>query len=273
MKELVELTIYQLEALEQTKKPIPARDELEKRLAELTQGRSVPVVVFNCLLPTWRQPFMREYPQTDFSFDADTAICKYFQDDIGLTLLGLQDLGTPDLNIVIPDSELLDERVFSFAQTRQERLELGSDSKAALSAMLTGLDNPEDAVKLWSEYCCRQSVRTPAEYTEENYRRIQSDPNLIKKVQGQIKDSTQHFQKNCGIDMSKANPKEVLDRTTWYLAMYMGEGQALLESRAIVLNLEDSRVPAWFQRGANNQLPILTPVNSKDFYDWRKEIK
>ncbi|TSC86877.1 MAG: hypothetical protein G01um10147_752 [Microgenomates group bacterium Gr01-1014_7] len=270
MNELVELTLYNLEQLEQTGRPLPAREELKSRLIELAESRSVPVVVFNCLNPDWRPGSKRDYPKAAFSFNPETSICRYYQDYVAITLLALQDLGTPNLNIVIPDSELLDERVFSFAQSKEERIDTSLSAKSALSSVLTELDNPEQAVTLWSEYCAGQSLKTPFEYTTENYRRIQSDPGLQKKVQDQIKDSARFFDKK-GVNFKKIDPRVIYERIAWYEAMYMGEGQALLESGAIVLNFEDSRIAAWFQRGADSKLPILTPVNANDFYAWRRK--
>lgn len=272
MKELVPFTLYNLEQLEQTGRPLPAKDELEARLVELAEGREVPLVVFNCLDFSWKPVSQRGYPLSVVSCNPETAICRFYQDYIGVTLLELQSLGTANLNVIVPDSELLDERVFSFAQTREERLTIAQSSKTALSSTLTELENPEQAITLWSDYCIQQSLRTPFEYTTENYQKIQSDSKLQKKVQDQVKDSGRYFEKS-GIDVSNVDPKEIFERTSWYLAMYMGEGQALLESRAIVLNLEDSRVAAWFQRGADSKLPILTPVNANDFYTWRKKVQ
>lgn len=272
MDELVTCTLYNLEQLEQTGKPLPAKDALEARLVELTEGREVPLVVFNCLDFSWKPALKRGYPLSVVSCNPETSICRYYQDYIGVTLLELQALGTPRLNVIIPDSELLDERVFSFAQSREERVATSLSAKSTLSSTLTELDDPEQAVTLWTEYCIQQSLKSPFEYITENYRNIQTDPRLQKKVQDQVKDSRSYFEKS-DIDLDRVNPKEIFDRTCWYVAMYMGEGQALLESRAIVLNLEDSRVAAWFQRGADSRLPILTPVNANDFYAWRKGVK
>lgn len=268
MRELVPFTMYNLEQLEQTGRPLPARNELEARLFELTEGREVPLVVFNCLDFSWKQALKRGYPLSAVSCNLETSICRYYQDYIGVIFLELQVLGTPSLNVIVPDSELLDERVFSFAASRKERVALALNAKSALSSVLTELDNPEQAVTLWSEYCIQQSLKSPFEYTEENYQRVQADPRLQKKVRDQVKDSRRYFEKN-NVDISIVDEREIFNRTAWYLTMYMGEGQALLESRAIVINLEDSRVAVWFQRGADNRLPILTPVNSNDFYTWR----
>lgn len=267
----IECVLYNLEQIECSNKPLEAKGELKKRLEELAEGRKITLVAFNCLDFSWIQQQRNLYPQSLVSADSKFSICRYYQDYIGVAGLELAELGKPTLNIIVPDSELLDERVFSFAQSRQERIDLAAASRVALAAELIALDNPNSPVMLWSEYCQQQNLKSPLEYTAENYLRIQSEPKLQKKVRDQAKDSKKYFERN-NIDVSRVEDSEFIDRTAWYLAMYMGEGQALSESRAICLNLEDNRVPAWFQRGANGLLPILNPADPNEFYAWRAKI-
>lgn len=269
----VECVLYNLDQMvERTGKPIPARDRLESRLMELVEGRRVPVPVFNCLEFSWRPSDKRRaYPKSIVFSDPNTSICRFYQDDIAIVKLELEELGTPDLKVIIPDSELLDERVFSFAQSKEERITIACGSRLALASVLTELGDSNEVVILWSEFCAQQGLKSPFDYTAENYGKIQGDPVLQRKVGNQVKDSRQYIERS-GVSLEGVNEQEIFDRTAWYLAMYMGEGQALAEARTICLNLEDGRVPAWFQRGANGQLPILTPVDPKKFYSWRASI-
>ena len=269
-KELIACTLYSLEQMEFGGKALPAKPQLEERLGELVEGRRVPLVVFNCLEFSWRPAEKRgKYPQSIVSCKPEVAVCKYFGDEIGVVKLELGELGTmPDLKVIVPDSELLDDRVFSFAQSRTERLDLAFNSREALATQLSGLNDPASPVILWSDYCQQLGLKSPMEYTAENFNKIEDDPKLQRKVKDQIKDSARYLERS-GISMEDVNLGEVYQRTAWYLAMYMGEGEALKDNRAICLNLEDGRVPAWFQRGAGGMLPIITPVDPKDFYNWR----
>lgn len=271
MKVNVECVLYNLEQIELGKKPVSAKEELRARLTELTEGRDVPLVVFNCLKLEWLKQKKDEYPQAVVSFNPKLAACRYYQQDLEIIRLDLLTLGKPDLEVIIPDSELLDERVFSFAQSRQERFACALNSKIGLASELSELAPDEKPVLLWSEYCQKQGLKSPMDYTVENYQRIQRDSQLQKKVTNQVKDSKKFFEKD-GIDLSAVKDSIIYDRIAWYLAMYMGEGQALRDNRAICLNLEDGRVPAWFQRGADGLLPILNPVDPNEFYAWRAKI-
>lgn len=264
----ISLVKFNLGQMEQGGKPIPATNELEKRLAELAEGRKVPLVTFNCLEVSWR-PDQRRYPQSILTASLDTAVCRYNRDAIEIVQMELAQVGDPELSIIVPDSELTDARVFSFAQSEAERLTLASSFRKDLSLALFNSD--DDQVKLWSDYCNQQGLRSPTDYTKENYDRIQREPDLLKKVRGQMKDSRKYLERS-GLDkdyIASIRDDEAMERTSWYLAMYMGEGQVLRDSQAIVLNLEDGRVPAWFQRGARGSLPILTPVDATEFYRWR----
>lgn len=270
MSVAVECVLYNLGQMEFGGKPIPATDELRNRLVELQEGRRVPLVTFNCLETSWR-PATRRYPQIVFTPRVDMAVCRYNLDAIEIVRLDLQQVGEPDLKVVVPDSELTDARVFSFAQSEAERLTIAKTYRQTLEDDLSVLNSPDTPVTLWGEYCQSQGLCRPADYTKENYDRIQSDPKLMKKVRDQAKDSLKFFERN-GLPkdyLEAITEDERIDRTAWYLAMYMGEGQALRESRAIVLNFEDGRVAAWFQRGSDGKLPILTPVDPTEFYIWR----
>lgn len=271
-KELIECALYSLEQMELGGNSLPAKPQLEERLTELTEGRRVPLVVFNCLEFSWKPADKRgSYPRSTVSCNPELSIARYYSDDIEIVKMELDALGSTDLKVIVPDSELLDERVFSFSQSREERMAVAFSSRTGLTDELAQLNGPESPVTLWSDYCRDNGLSTPMDYTAESYERIQQDPKLQKKIREQVKDSRKYLARN-GISMDDVPERVAFDRTAWYLAMYMGEGQALAESRAICLNLEDGRVPAWFQRGASGLLPIITPVNPKDFYSWRASL-
>lgn len=267
--DIISSVLFSLEQMEFGGKPIEAKAELGQRLTELSQGKAVPLVVFNCLEFTW-QPNGNRYPKSVVSGDPQTAITGYFQDEIQLIKLELETIGKPALRIIVPDSELFDERVFSFAQTTQERTKVAEQVKLDLSQRLAELNDPDSPIVLWSDYCREQRLFSPREYTKKNYTRITGDPELLKKVREQVRDSKKYFEKN-GL-FSTYIKYDFLEKIAWYCAMYAGEGQALAESRAIVLNFEDRRVPDWFQRGADDKLPILNPGDPFAFYAWRRSL-
>lgn len=259
------------ERIEFGKKPIPAAEEFINRLTELQEGRRVPVVIFNCLDFQWKA-IPQSYPQSTILDGTNTSICSYFEPNIQIYMKKLNLLGQSDLYIIVPDSELFDNRPFSFSQPNYIRKAIGEKVKNNLKEKLKGLK--EKKVVFWSEYCSENGLSTPFEYTTSNMQKIKDDPDLLKKVLGQVKDSGSYFiSKGMNLNYIKSIKDEMTERTTSYLAMYAGEGQALAESRAIVINLEDQRVSAWFQRGANEKLPILTPVSPTNYYKWRNQKK
>ncbi len=252
---------------------IPAQDQFKTRLKELQAGRKVPVVIFNCLDFKWGED-QNNYPKSIILENTDTSICKYFSSNIVMFMNKLKTLGIPQLNIIIPDSELFDNRPFSFMQDESTRLQIASTVYKNLSEELSSIDITfAGSVVLWSKYCKKNNLSSPFKYTSLNIDRIRRDDLLMQKVKKQAKDSKKYFiARGLNSNYVETIENEMLDKTLAYLAMYAGEGQALAESCAIVINLEDQRVSAWFQRGAKDQLPILTPVNSKEFYNWRKNI-
>lgn len=257
-------------------KPIPAAVQFRNRLTELTQGRRVPVALFNCLDFSWRQGSLGEYPQSVVLNDTTTANVAYYQREVVDIVEQLQTLGNPAVSIIIPDSELFDERPFNHSQTLQTRQMIRDQVQIGLSQRLSDLEKTGARIITWSEYCA-QFVPVglkPEEFTKNEYDRIGRNPDLVKKVREQAKDSRKHFtRRNLDPEYINTIPEAVMiDKTRWYCAMYMGEAIALSISRAIVLNLEDSRVKAWYLRGSSN-LPILTPVDPNSYYGWRNNSK
>lgn len=270
---------------------IPARDELYKRLVMLTQGASVPLVVFNCLDFAWKED-SDNYPLSRIIDDTSTSICGYFSGEMEATVAALQSLSPNgmsgiNLHVIVPDSELFDERVFRYAQDIESRQSIGIKVKDELSQKLSNQSGiGKDAVIFWSEYCARYGLPEPTEYTGLNADRLtrtsfadNSSPreqNLYRTFRKQVGDSQEYLINN-GLKrnyVSYGIPRSERElRTLWYCAMYMGEGQALAESNAISLNLEDPRVSKWFNIGSEDKLPILTPVNPSDYYQWRNAYR
>lgn len=257
-------------------KPIPAAAQFRNRLTELTQSRRVPVVLFNCLDFSWRQGLFGEYPQSVVLNDTTTTNVGYYQKDVVDIVERLQTLGNPTVSIIIPDSELFDERPFNHSQDLVTRRMIRDQVQTGLSIRLSDLQKAGARIITWSDYCTQfvPIGLQPEEFTKNEYDRIGRNPDLAKKVREQAKDSRKHFtRRNLDPEYVRTIPEEVMiDKTRWYCAMYMGEAIALSISRAIVLNLEDSRVKAWYLRGSSN-LPILTPVDPNLYYGWRNDSK
>lgn len=251
---------------------IPATDQLTLRLAELTEGRRVPVPVFQCIDFVWRPAQQGEYPISVTRADLDNPICGFYETDIIEVRDKLATLGSPRLSVIIPDSEVTDTRPFSFALGLQERQQMVADYKINLPVRLARICDAGGEVMLWSEYCKVYGLTNPYEYTTQGREMIRNKPKYVKSVQSHVKNSRDMF-KSRGLNPGYVDsiPYQIIEeKAGWYFAMYAGEGMALRDSQSIPLNLEDSRVPTWFQRGAEGQLPIVTPVNPDDFYNWRK---
>lgn len=272
------------------KRTIPARDVLMQRMVDLTQGQKVPLVIFNCLDFDW-EPSPGAYPRAKILDDTSTSIVGYFQNSVKADIAALEKLvpndsdGGIDLCVIIPDSELFDERVFPFAQTTDERIRLAEKVKIDLSEKFNGFQTEQKSpVMFWSEYCKTYDLQFPADYTENCANQLvnagtaesQREKDLFVSILKQQKSSKSHFM-NKGMSYPYLEydipSQEMLSRITWYCAMYMGEGQALAESNAIVLNLEDFRVGKWYNIGSSDTLPIVTPVNPSDYYQWRNQRK
>jgi hypothetical protein len=267
-------TVRALQAVEQGSRGIIGENALVARLGELTQGSSVPLVIFNCIGFEFSEN--GSYPQATPLMDAPS-IAQFYARDITNIVNMLQQVGEPDVSILVPDSEL-DTRVLNIPM-RDDELVVTRD---ALKGTLTDtLRNLPFKVELLSEYAKRFGLEDPKTYTESNYKKIKQEKKIKKSHVASERD---YFR---GREMSESylsgiSDEVIADRLAWYFGMYAGEGQMLAESRAIIVNLEDDgRVSSWLARGAaqnfgktvDSPLPILTPVQTKDFVKLRRTRK
>lgn len=243
------------------------RMALLRRLAELSVGRTVPVTVFNCFSFQWTTN-PNSYPSCSILPDTDTAISLYYQDNIRLLRQQLTRIGNPDFTLIIPDSEALDDRLWPFTQSLAERVSVINKVKNNLQAQL-----PDMPVFFWSEFCNLSSLNSPVEYTTTSYEKITTDPLLAQKVERSLDNERRFFGTDLGFKTANKISESLLyEKYLWYCAMYCGEGRALSQAGALVLNFEEITVPRWFQIGADSQLAIITPVQDINiYYQWKNK--
>lgn len=242
-----------------------------QRLAELENSRQVPVVVFNCIFFNYSPDPESGYPLYTALDGTEKPISAFYLPRIVESLDALSTIGSPKPYIVVPDSELLDERIFPFTQNEQERQQIALKMTRALKEVITA-QAPSSAIDviLWSQYCQKYGLKSPFDYTQEALLKVINQ--RPEAIQRQTQDSYQYFL-NRGLDykaLNRVSDEEFENRIKWYLAMYAGEGRALEDSGAIVLNFEDLRVRKWLKAGSENQLPVLTPVPTlSDYKKWQ----
>lgn len=252
---------------------LQTREALGQRLQELASGKTVPVVVFNCIFFNYSEDPNGRYPRYTAVDDTSKPISTFYADDIIASLDALKIIGTPKPYIVVPDSELLDERVFPFTQSQEEREALITHIKAELQASVTIPPEYRLEIITWSEYCQRYWLQSPSVYTEEALTR--DVDTRVGAVSRQVQDSFQYFLgRGIKFDSLIRIPDEEFEsRIRWYLAMYAGEGRALQDSSAIVLNFEDLRVRKWLRIGSDSQLPVLTPIPTlAEYKKWQSLV-
>jgi hypothetical protein len=257
------------EQREQFGKPVPGKSALIRRLEDLSSGESIPIVVFNCIGFTYTPDTDRVYPAAVPSRSGSSSIVDFYKNDLNSLVREVTKLGDPDIQIIVPDSEF-DRRVLNIPLEDAELKKTASEIKSDLSNRLQELPA---TVSLLSEYNEKYGLLSPESYTEQNYSRIREFGAVKKK---HIKAERQYFSRNnIGDDYLESVADETIaERLMWYYGMYAGEGEAMRDSGAIVINLEDDgRVPTWLQRGASQTLtstdgdvlPIITPVRTKEF--------
>lgn len=272
----VDNVLSYFEQREQYGKPIPGKSTFRKRLEDLSSGKRVPVVLFNCISFTYAQDGQGIYPTAVPTATDTTSIVNFYKRDLDGLIKEVTKIGNPDVQVIVPDSEF-DRRVLNIPLQDEELNERSIEIKDDLEDRLQGLPV---TISLLSEFNERYGLPSPEAYTEQNYTRIKQTGGIKKK---HVKAERLYFSRNNISDdfLEKISDEVIADRLMWYFGMYAGEGEAMRDSEAVVINLEDDgRVPTWLQRGASQNvkssegdvLPILTPVNTKEFVQYKKTV-
>lgn len=237
-----------------------------ERLAEMSVGRPVPMPVFNCFSFNWA-PQKNSHPICTIYSNIDTAISLYYQSRLNEVASLLAQVGQADISLIVPDSEALDERLWPFNQNQGQRISMVEETKSNLSK------RSAYPVFTWNEFCQLYNLDSPENYTLNNYQRITVSEELTDIVKQSLPKEREYFANYLGKNQAQAIPEDILlEKILWYRSMYAGEGQALAQAGAMVLNFEEATVPRWFQIGANNQLAIITPVKDVNmYYAWKNE--
>lgn len=293
----IEALVQNLRTMEQWRPGPQLQGEatIVKALKTATEtGNPVDLVTINCIDFQFSPYFVNEkasYPfATPQKGTPERSICTFYQEPLKQTLQTFQDVASTTLSIIIPDSELFDPRVFRYDTTDAERKDIGETTKAAISESLSPLKSMGSEVLFWSEYCQRNNLPEPSSVTHAMFEEIkrqragkaaatsrrekeQGYP-LANAIDRQIKDSRK-FLIDRGLSAEYVNQleqTELTERTMWYCAMYMGEGAGI----QILVNLEDGRVPAWYERGAQvngSEIGIITPVKPKEYTLYKRSLK
>jgi hypothetical protein len=272
----VNSVVRYFEGKEQGGKPIPGKDIFIKRLESIAAGEKVPIVIFNCISFTYYPDQEGLYPAATPVVAGASSIVDFYRNDLAELVREVKKLGEPDVQVVVPDSEF-DKRVLNIPLSDEKLRKMATELKRDLADRLQGL--PVN-VSLLTEYTHNYGLPSPSTYTEKNYSRIKESGSIKRK---HVNAERQYFSRNAIVSgyLQGISDEAISERLMWYYGMYAGEGEALRDSGAIVLNLEDdSRVTTWLQRGASQNfkattaasLPILTPVTTREFVEYKKIV-
>lgn len=268
--EKVQQVLEYFQAKEYRGKPIAGAESFAQRLTELTEGREVPFALINCIMFDL-EANGRDYPAFTALRGRGLSIVAFWQKSIAEDLDQLSRLGSVKPTILVPNSELTDGKLWKFSQSVAGRESLADTLQADLRTQNKLLVDQYGAeVILWDEFSKREGLKAPEVYTDEQERRILAQPDLLKKVQGQIKRARTYLEGYIGAPAVKAiSDRTIFDHIIRYDAMYAGEGAALAALMAINPNPEERNVITWNQIGADNQLAAPTPFDIDQFYKWR----
>ncbi|MCL5675702.1 MAG: hypothetical protein M1120_01080 [Patescibacteria group bacterium] len=267
-------TLRYFEVNEFNRRPIPDRPTLLNKLVNLARGFPELFLVYNCFRFQWEERG-KKYPAAKIDPRIELTPVFYHGKTIKETAKVLSQLGPAIIALVVPDSEAKDSRLWEFAQTEEERKLLIKKVRQNLDLFwedITRYNGIDSLVMTWSELCLSFGLPEPQVYTTTAYDKIKQNAELISEIESVCIPEDDSYLISYGINPGVIKRREKLERVLWYYSMYYGEGMALSDMDACVINIEDFRVTDWLQKGANDKLVVVSPTSDiYTYYAWRKE--
>lgn len=250
-------------------------------LVSFSQGKPTDFPVWNCIGFQWIKDTRGGFPFCNLRNNLDAAISIYYQDTIQEMCEMLSFIGTPQVSILLPSNEALDERVWRYRQPLEERQDVIAQAVAGINARFQDVRLPSNATVQavrWDDFLkSRGAQKTAEEYSEEGEKRVKASPNFLKIRREAIKSGRKYLEQN-GIT-NVTNDDLLAERQIMYYGVYAGEGVAYEELQAsgrniAVVNFEEMRVSQMAYLGSNANTVFVTPITwqqMQGFYQWEKQ--
>jgi hypothetical protein len=250
---------------------------LAKDLTELSEGKPTDVILFNCLTFEWEKEkdSPGKYPACRVKSEPETSIALFNLPRIQEMTTELAKIGNTEIIVMVPSTEATSERVWRYAQSRQERETIVDEAVDKLNQVL-----PKPIIaNRWDTYLKTRGITIdPDDYSLAGENLLKQLPSFQAQLPEIISGEVEYFQQ-IGIEV---DPNEIKDSSISYFGMYAGEGITMKDIKnkgqrqVVVANFEEFRVAKTTLAGAQGQLSIITPTSDKEmtaYYKWKNEIQ
>lgn len=247
-------------------------------LVSFSRGIPTDFTIWNCIGFEWIKDPKAGFPFCNITNNLDAAITLHFKDRIQEICEMLSFIGNPQVSVLVPSNEALDERVWRYRQPLEERQRVINEAVKGLNERFQGLQLPENATVQavrWDDFLAsRGAQRAPAEYSKDGEKRVRESQNFGKITKEAIKSGRRYLVQN-GI-ANVTNNDLLAERQIMYYGVYAGEGVAYEELRKggrniIVVNFEEMRVSQMAYLGSASSTAFVTPITwrqMQEYYRW-----
>lgn len=237
-----------------------------KDLVDFSQGKPTDFIIWNCIGFQWKNDLKGGFPLSDISPNLDASIAWYFKAKIKDMCEWLSCIGNPEVSILVPSNEALDERVWRYTQLAEEREGVINQAVTGLSDKFKTMPVPENVclqVTRWDDFLLRRSAeKTQTAYSQEGENRVRESKNIAKITKEAVGSYRRYLQDN-GIKNLKDD--ELANRRIMYYGVYAGEGVFYEEQKkrnrnTIVVNFEEMRVAQMGYLGSDGSATFVTPI-------------
>lgn len=247
-------------------------------LVSFSNGKPTDFPIWNCIGFEWTKDPKAGFPFCNITNNLDAAIVLYFIGKIQGMCEMLSFIGNPQVSVLVPSNEALDERVWRYRQPLEERQRVINGAVEGLNERFQGLSLPENATvraMRWDDFLTsRGAQRAPADYSTEGEKRVRESKNFGKITKEAVKSGRRYLGQN-GIT-NVTNNDLLAQRQIMYYGVYAGEGVVYGELKKggrniVVVNFEEMRVSQMAYLGSASSTSFVTPITwqqMQGYYRW-----
>ncbi|MEK7092782.1 MAG: hypothetical protein AAB907_04105 [Patescibacteria group bacterium] len=244
------------------------RDErrFAKDLVDFSQGKPTDFIIWNCIGFQWENDLRGGFPRSEITSNLDASIAWYFNTQIEEMSLMLSDIGNPNISIIIPSNEALDERVWKYTQPTEERNAIVDQAVAGLSEKFKTMPLQENVclqVTRWDDFLIKRGAeKTQTAYSQEGENRIRKSGKIARITTEAIRSYRKYLEEK---GIKHLRDDELANRRIMYYGVYAGEGVFYEEQKrknrnTVVVNFEEMRVAQMGYLGSNGSATFVTPI-------------
>ncbi len=265
-------------------------DLLLERLAQIARGEEVDFLIWNCLGFEFVPDEEGGFPKTIVTSNLDTAITRFFADQLGEVMQIVSSLGNANFVILVPTNEGLGDGlgIWRYVQSKNERQSIIDQAITEFGEIIEMIELYSGSIGIsvmrWDDYlelseCGLDQNEITGIGIESSYFSDAESLDYREEVLAQGKSTLRDYSSELDLDDPMVE-QAILARQLRFKGVYRGEGAVSRGNRIgnrdmVWLNFEGAGVKEDQLAGAQGNIAIVTPISQsaiQGYYRSKREI-